>query len=142
MAEIRAHIYDGDDDASLGQVDFEPVLQSAPAALPPTIAALGLSPRPSLAIVSVSAAPTVAGAAICVQLSRPAELRLIVRNLAGRPIRHLATHAGTTAEVIIWDARNDLGTRTPAGQYLVEVQAFAGDGSISRALAPLALQPR
>lgn len=141
-AEIRAHIYDGDDDASLGQVDFEPILQTAPAALPPTVAALGLSPRPGLAIVSVSAAPTVAGAAIRVQLSRPAELRLIVRNLAGRPICHLAARAGTTAEVIIWDARNDLGTRTPAGQYLVEVHAFAGDGSISRALAPLTLRPR
>ncbi len=139
-AQIRAHTYDWRDDPSLGKIDFQPALGSPPSVTLGT-AMMPLPHRP-LAIISICAAPTASGIVINVRLSRPAHLQVLLRNIAGRPVRHLTVHQAPASAVITWDGRSDLGAPAPAGQYLIEAQAHSADGNIARALAALTLQPR
>ncbi len=133
QAQIGARILDRSESASLGPVNFTPFLQSAPTTAPAT-----LESRTTLAITSVAAMPTGAGAAIHVALTRPAEVRVTLRNIAGRPVRMLSAFADTQA-TLAWDGRATQGTSAPSGRYLVEVEALADDGSLSHALTTLQL---
>lgn len=132
-AAISRRILDRSINPELGPVNFTPYLQAEPAA---TLAeADGFAP---LVVMSVAAVPTGTGAAIHLSLSRPAEVRVTVRNIAGRPVRELAARA-ERRDVIPWDARDLRGNRVPSGTYLVEVEAFAGDGERSRVLTQIML---
>ncbi|MCD6362255.1 MAG: right-handed parallel beta-helix repeat-containing protein, partial [Armatimonadetes bacterium] len=134
-AGIAARIYDHDDNAALGSVDFRPYLDTRPAAA-------GGEVRPgagTLAVMHVAAVPTGAGAAIHITLSRPADARITIRNIAGRPVRELAAGIGLS-EVVTWDRRGACGTPVPAGIYLIEVEAHGDDGETARGLATLKLK--
>lgn len=135
QAEIGRRILDRSESASLGPVNFTPFLQSAPAATSAG-AASGVSP---LAVVSVAAAETPAGAAIHVALTRPADVRVTMRNIAGRVVREIGATVDTQA-AIPWDGRDLRGSRVPSGRYVVEVEAYAEDGERSRALTTLQLE--
>jgi hypothetical protein len=91
------------------------------------------------ALLSVAAAPSHAGAEVSLRLLAPAAIDARVLNLAGRPVRRLATGrecpAGTSR--LLWDGRDDGGLSVPAGNYLVEVLARVADGSQSRGLCSL-----
>jgi antitoxin component of RelBE/YafQ-DinJ toxin-antitoxin module len=133
QAEIGARILDSSEDPSLGAVNFTPFLSSAPAAASAVAAS-----SPPLAVMSVAAVETGPGAAIHLALSRPADVRVRLRNIAGRTISTIDTRADARA-VVPWDGRDRRGSIVPAGRYLVEVAAFAEDGERSQALATLQL---
>ncbi|MGI5818359.1 MAG: right-handed parallel beta-helix repeat-containing protein [Armatimonadota bacterium] len=134
QSEIGERILDRSIDASLGPVNFTPYLVSEPTVSGAAIA----ESHPPLAVMSVAAVQTETGAAIHVALSRPAEVRVTLRNIAGRPVREIGARVDTRA-VVPWDGRDLRGSRVPSGRYLVEVEAYAEDGARSRALATLAL---
>lgn len=134
QAQIGARILDHSENAALGPVNFTPFLQSAPADVPAT----EVTSEPPLAVMSLAAVPAGAGASIHVTLSRAADLRIALRNIAGRPVRQIAASVETRA-TIAWDGRDTRGSAVPAGRYLVEVEALAEDGGRSRALTTLAL---
>jgi len=62
-----------------------------------------------------------------------------VLNVAGRRVRTLGENlAGTRgANSVLWDARNEQGTRAPAGIYLVRVTSRATDGGVNSATTML-----
>ena len=85
----------------------------------------------SVAIASLTAAPTRAGVQVTVALTAGASVQVRVLNIAGRPVgvicrdRRLA--AGSHA--LIWNAKAANGLPAPSGTYLVEITARAADGS-------------
>ncbi|MBU0610371.1 MAG: hypothetical protein KKI08_20990, partial [Armatimonadetes bacterium] len=91
--------------------------------------------RARLAAVSAAcAASTGAGAQITFSLSSEAEVSVTVSNIAGRVIRQIAVgpqEAGLQS--VLWDTRNAAGVRAPAGLYLVQISACAGDGTVATA---------
>ena len=135
QAEIGARILDRSEDASLGPVNFTPFLTGPPASGSGTSVA---SSAP-LAVMSVAAVEAGEGAAINVALSRPADVRISLRNIAGRPVRTIDTRAESRT-VVTWDGRDLRGNRVPAGRYVVEVEAFAETGECSRALTSVQLR--
>lgn len=134
-SEIGARILDRSEDASLGPVNFTPFLDSAPAAGSSEAVA---TPAPPLAVMSVAAVGAGGGAAIHVALSRPADLTVRLRNIAGRTVRTIDTRADTRSTVR-WDGRDRRGNLVPSGRYAVEVEALAETGESSRALTTLNL---
>ncbi len=133
QAQIAANILDAADNASYGHVNYVPFLSSLPASAP-----TDLSQRPPLAITSLAAHPTGSGAAIYLRLSRPADVRVTIRNIAGRRVRELTAHVDGIG-VIPWDGRDLHGSATPSGRYVVEVEAFDADGLRAGALATLSI---
>ncbi len=132
-SEIGARILDRSEDDSLGPVNFTPFLDSAPTAGSGAVAATA-----PLAVMSVAAVSAGRGAAIHVALSRPADVRVTLRNIAGRMVRSIDTRADTRSTVH-WDGRDRRGRLVPAGRYVVEVEALAETGESSRALTTLNL---
>ncbi|MEA3403897.1 MAG: FlgD immunoglobulin-like domain containing protein [Armatimonadota bacterium] len=133
QAEIAQSILDQGDNSDCGPVNYVPFLESSPASM-----ALAEADAPPLAIMSVTATRTGRGAAIDVRLSRSADVRVVVRNIAGRPVREL--HASVQRSgVVPWDGRDMRGVSVPSGRYLVEVEAFSGEGELARALCTLRL---
>ena len=96
----------------------------------------GGSSASGLTIASASAAPTGVGAEIIFTLSRDADVAVSVLNIAGRPIRRVATNRAATAgrNSILWNACSDNGLRVPNGAYLIQIEAKTKDGAASRAL--------
>lgn len=136
QVQIARQILDHGDDATLGPVNYVPFLNSSPTAVAPTL----LPPmQPQLAILSASATPTGCGAMIQVTLSRPAQLRLMVHNIAGRPVRELAANLKGRSALIVWDGRDLRGSMCPSGRYLIEIEAFADDGGRARTMTSLSL---
>jgi hypothetical protein len=78
-------------------------------------------------------------ATISYALSAEAAVDLRVLNMAGRPIRRVATAVQQSAglQLMAWNARDDAGRAVPSGLYLVELVARAADGQQARALATL-----
>ncbi len=136
QAQISWQILDQGDDATLGPVNYVPFLNSRPAAINSTpLSAM----QPQLAIMSASAMPAGSGAVIQVTLSRPAQLRLMVRNIAGRPVRELTARSEGRSALIVWDGRDLRGSMCPSGRYLIEIEAFADDGGRARIMTGLSL---
>ncbi len=136
QARIARQILDHADDPSLGPVNFTPYLNARPAAAPPALAS---ELQPQLAIMSALATPAGTGATISVALSRPAQVRAIVRNIAGRQVRELSASAQERSVLIPWDGRDLRGSACPSGRYLVEVEALADDGGRARMMIGLSL---
>jgi hypothetical protein len=95
-----------------------------------------------LALASLSAVPTQAGAQITLSLASAATIDARVLNLAGRPVKQLVRGreyaAGTST--LIWSGKSDSGLTAPSGTYLVVVGARTEDGSQSRAVCQLSLR--
>jgi hypothetical protein len=101
------------------------------------------APAPALALtVTAAAVATTGGSAqIMVTLASAASVEATVLNVAGREIAVLPAQdlaAGVSA--MRWDGRSALGTRVPAGRYLVRVTARTPDGGQAQALVALELR--
>jgi len=93
-------------------------------------------------VTALSAAPTRMGAQIMVNLSGAGTVDARISNLAGRPIRALATNrelpAGATT--LLWDGADASGLSAPAGLYLVTVVMRDAAGAQSQAVTRVTLQ--
>lgn len=105
---------------------------------------LSVAPRGTASLVlqavTAQAAPA-GGAAVSFALSSPAACTVSVLNMAGRTVRILeegkARPAGNNA--LLWDGRSALGTKVPAGMYLLQVSASGPSGQSVRAMSALRL---
>lgn len=89
-------------------------------------------------MVTATAAPTAAGAQITVNLLQAANVIVSIRNLAGRQIAVLQPaplEAGVHS--LLWSGRSVIGTKVPAGSYLIEVRAAAANGQMMKCLSRL-----
>lgn len=81
------------------------------------------------------------GARIAFTLSAPAACTVSVMNMAGREVRLLEEGKLRPAgnSTIVWDGRGQLGTKAPAGLYLLQVMARTPTGQSVRVVSPLKL---
>jgi flagellar hook assembly protein FlgD len=81
------------------------------------------------------------GAQVAFSLSAPAACTVSVMNVAGREVRLLEEGKLRPAgnSTIVWDGRNQLGTKAPAGLYLLQVTARTPAGQSVRVVSPLKL---
>jgi hypothetical protein len=95
-----------------------------------------------LAVTSLTALPSPAGAQVTFALSAPANVTATVLNVAGRPIRTIVADKPLEAglQTLLWDRRAETGLAAPAGLYLISVTARDGEGGQSTALATVALR--
>lgn len=96
-------------------------------------------PAPTAVTLCSSAAASRAGnATISVRLSSPAAVAVVVRNTAGIVVAALPARqlpAGLSS--LVWNGRAASGLPTPAGRYLLELQARTPAGAAARAIATL-----
>jgi hypothetical protein len=86
-------------------------------------------------ITAMGTAPTRGGGmSVALTLSGPAQVGLTVRGVGGRTVRVCAAATSSGGNVTLnWDGLDDQGRRVPAGTYVLEAQATAPDGAVSRA---------
>jgi hypothetical protein len=129
-ADVNAKIYDKQDNASLGRVDFDPLLG-------------GVAPTGGLLTATgASALPGRGGGAeVVFTLSSSAEVSVTVLNLAGRPVATVCRSRPTQAGLqrLAWSGRSDQGMAVPSGLYLVRIDAHGEHGQQATALARLLL---
>ncbi|MBM3500128.1 MAG: hypothetical protein FJX74_15840, partial [Armatimonadetes bacterium] len=92
----------------------------------------------ALMVSSLTATPTrLGGAEVRFRLTADASCDVEVLNVAGRPVRRLATAKDYVAgqQVIVWNGRNENGLAAPNGTYLVRVRARSAAGSVVNALS-------
>jgi len=79
------------------------------------------------------------GAQVVFTLSSPATCAVEIMNIAGRTVRVIERDRVRPAGLnqVIWNGRSDFGSLTPAGLYIVTVQAVADDGTQVRAMRSL-----
>jgi len=132
-ASINPKIWDRLDDATLGLVDYNPLIGG----VAPTGGAEGV-----LAVTSATALPTATGAEIAFALSSPATVTVEVLNLAGRPVALLAEERAADAgsQRLLWTGRTATGALAPSGPYLVRILAHDDTGRKTTAMAPLYLR--
>lgn len=95
----------------------------------------------AVAISGVAAAATPHGSMISFTLAREAAVQTSILNLAGQEVAVLPQVALSAGfNTLLWDGRNKSGAKTPAGQYLVRVNARSRDGSQTQALAPFTVR--
>jgi hypothetical protein len=133
-AAINARIWDQRDDGSLGRVDFRPLIGGV---LPTAHA----ETADNLAVTSATAVPTSAGAEIVFSLSAPAEVTVLVLNVAGRPVATPARAVGLAGgtQRVAWDGRTHTGTTVPAGAYVIRITARGASGQEATSLTALRL---
>ena len=80
-----------------------------------------------------------AGGQLVFTLSAHANVSVELLNIAGPTIRRVCTDTASTAgaNVVLWNAPSNTGTRVPSGRYLVRLTARSDDGSQSQAIATL-----
>jgi Tol biopolymer transport system component len=95
----------------------------------------------AVAITSLTALPSPAGAHVLFTLARPARITARILNVAGRPVCLLAREAEFPAGIgtLLWSGRSDAGLLAPGGVYVVEVAAQDEGGAESRAVTRLTL---
>jgi len=132
-AKINAKVYDRQDDATCGRVDFDPLIG-------------GVSPTgdagSALALTGASAVSSASGAEIVFTLSAPATVTVEVLNIAGRLVATVAASKSATAGLqrLAWNGASSQGLRAPNGMYLVRITACDPEGAHTQALLPLRLQ--
>jgi len=132
--DIAAKVRDQVDDASLGLVDFDPLMGGiSPSGRTEAVA--------SLAVTAASAAPTTAGADIAFTLSAPAAVAVDILNLAGRPVARLASGEPLAAgsHHTLWSRQTTTGLRAPAGRYMVRISARTPTGQAATGLCAILL---
>ncbi|MEN6403598.1 MAG: Ig-like domain-containing protein, partial [Armatimonadia bacterium] len=90
------------------------------------------------AMATAVATSTAAGAQITINLTSAADVNVAICNIAGRVVSVLPTStlpSGTTT--LLWDGRSSLGTKAPAGQYLVQVVVRSANGGSARTVTTL-----
>lgn len=95
---------------------------------------------PSAALVLSGTAAVAAGgtSVITVNLSAAASVSATICNLAGRPIAALAPQdLGAGVSTLLWNGKSALGTKVPAGMYLVKLQAADAYGNLANCLTSL-----
>jgi hypothetical protein len=91
-----------------------------------------------LAIMASAALTRDQNVAITVNLTAAAEVGASVLNLAGREVAVLpASRLAAGINTVWWNGRSVTGTRVPAGQYLLRLQARGADGNSANCLIPL-----
>jgi M6 family metalloprotease-like protein len=105
---------------------------------------LTVAPRSSAGLVlSAACAQPQAGGRVVVTYSAsvPCSVSARVLNLAGRPVRILASGLPAAAGVntLTWDGRNASGAPAPAGLYLIEIEATADNGQRVKAITQMRL---
>lgn len=127
----RVHTYNPDQtlmlfDACPGELSLAKVKVTAPAST-------------SALVVTGTAAASASGAtAITVDVSAAATVSATICNLAGRAVATLApqdVRAGVST--LLWNGKSSLGTKVPAGQYLVKLQAHDASGNMANCLLSL-----
>lgn len=88
-------------------------------------------------VAALASVPAGKGTEITFGLSTPATVEITILNMAGRPVRRVATGAQCEKglNTFVWTGLTDSGLAAPNGRYLVEVRAFAGTGLQSRMIA-------
>jgi hypothetical protein len=97
----------------------------------------------ALLVQALAATPTAAGAQVAFTLNQDAAVTVEVLNVAGRSVRTLAVGSPVAAaqvNTLVWDGTSALGTKVPAGRYLVRVVAQAQDGQQASAMSALSLR--
>ena len=96
----------------------------------------------NLAVTGLAAAQNNAGGiALTYTLSQPATVTVEVRNMAGVLIRTLGQSeaAAGASQTVMWNGRNEHGSRSPAGKYFARITACAADGQTVQALRPFSI---
>jgi hypothetical protein len=92
----------------------------------------------ALAMTAAAASTRGGSAQITVSLSTAATVRASVCNLAGRPVAALQPRdLPSGLSVLHWNGRSQSGLMTPAGQYLVRVEAMDEEGNRATCLTAL-----
>ena len=93
----------------------------------------------SLIAALVATGTRAGGAQVTFSLSRDSHITATVLNVAGRPVRRLATDQAASAglNTLVWDGLSDTGLRAPPGMYLVSLSSKAPSGAVSRAVTSL-----
>jgi len=97
----------------------------------------------TLALVpgAVSPNPSIGAVSLRFQQSRPASIRVVVYDVAGRRVREIRTEepfaAGTNT--VQWDGLDQKGSAAPAGVYLARIEA--GDQAVSAKLIRISRRP-
>ena len=90
---------------------------------------LTVEPRTTAGLVVSAASARAQGSRVVVSYSVSCACRVQARvlNIAGRPVRVLASDSVASASVntFAWDGRNASGSVAPPGLYLVEIEADA-----------------
>lgn len=92
--------------------------------------------------LSVQAAPG-GGMAFTYALSQPAGVTAEIRNISGKLIRRLTAgqSTGGQVELLVWNGRNEYGSKVPGGRYLLSIVARAESGQTVQALRPFEVNP-
>jgi flagellar hook assembly protein FlgD len=78
---------------------------------------------------------------VTVNLSAAAEVQVQVLNIAGRPVAVLPEQSLPQGlSTLNWNGLTTLGTKAPAGTYLVRVTARNAEGAQSQGLTTLSLR--
>ncbi len=95
----------------------------------------------ALAVSSVAATPTAAGAELTFTLSADASVTCEVLNIAGRAVRTIVADRQMDEGInsLAWDGRNAVGLRAPAGTYLVRITASNASGVRCQAVGTVQL---
>ncbi len=95
--------------------------------------------NPALTVTCASAESLAGGAVqINYRVSAASDVRIVISNIAGRPIAQLDQQAlPDRMMTLLWNGRSYRGTRVPLGRYLCILCAHAEDGQSSRVMIPL-----
>jgi serine protease len=93
-------------------------------------------------VTSLAAAPTAAGAEVTFNLTDAADVTATVMNVAGRPIRTIATAKPMEAglQTLLWDRKGENGLTVPAGLYMIGVTAHDPEGGQTSGMATISLR--
>ena len=96
----------------------------------------------ALHVDTISSGGRAVGAAqISYNITGAANCSLLIRGSGGQIIRHLIEGRAVTPgpQRTIWDLRDDRGRTLPGGVYIIEAQASAPDGRLTRSIIPFTL---
>ena len=96
----------------------------------------------ALAVTGLAAAETNGGGiALTYTVSRPATVNVEIRNMSGVLLRTIGQSdaAAGTSQTVMWNGRNERGSRSPAGKYFARITARAADGQTVQALRPFSI---
>jgi hypothetical protein len=97
----------------------------------------------NLTLTGLTAQAAPGGMAFTYALSQPATVTAEVRNLSGVLIKSLTAgqSAGGAVELLVWNGRNEYGSRVPAGRYIVNIIARTDSGQTAQAIRPFEVNP-